>query len=277
MAYEFILYEKKNRVATITLNRPEKLNALNHGVRSIRHDIIAALDEAEADQDTRCVLLTGAGRAFSSGGDMTGGGPPRQTPLDWLEHHKRNDVEHARIRDMSKPVIGVINGLCYGAGLELAAQCDVRIASDQAKFSFIEARMGNGGSVHLPFIIGVQWTKRLFFTGEVIDAQRALQIGLVTEVIPHNQLMEKAQEFGERIAAMPPLGVRLNKMCIDGAWQAMGLQMSNLYYEAVSTMTNLLAADAEAPDGRKLRDIREKEGFREFLKARNTFFDRPWP
>ncbi len=278
MVFEYLLYEEQNRVATITLNRPEKLNALNDG---LKHEIIAALAQAEGDNDVRCVLITGAGRAFSSGGDISapsnGGARASRTLLDWLDHHQTSDAQYASIRDLSKPMIGVINGICYGAGLNLAVQCDFLIASDQARFCFVEARMGNSGQSHVAYHVGFQWAKRLFFTGEIIDARRAMAIGLVTEVLPHEQLSPKAQELGERIAAMPRMGVRFNKMTIDGVMHAMGLETAHRYYQAVTTITDYLSKDAEAPDGRSLREIREQEGLREFLRARNTFFDRPWP
>jgi enoyl-CoA hydratase/carnithine racemase len=272
VSYDDILYEAAGAVATITLNRPAQLNALTGHTRQ---EVTAALRAAEADPDVRVVVLTGAGRAFSSGADIG----PRSTPPTAAEMYvayETLDREVDVLRNLRKPVVAAINGLCYGYGLMLAAQCDLAVASDRATFSMIESRMGSSGATTLPYLIGPQWAKLLMLAGDVIGARTAERIGLVVKVVPHDRLAARVAALARRIAAMPPAGVLLNKRAIDATMDVMGWTTNALFQRSHAILTDSMAPRARTPDGRLLQEIFEREGFPAFKKARDEAFREPW-
>jgi enoyl-CoA hydratase/carnithine racemase len=270
-----LLYEVRDGVATITLNRPDRLNALSHGPVGVHAQLVAALRSADENAEVRCVVLTGAGRAFSSGGDLTSDAP-RQGPLDWFRFMEEEDHDFAPLRDCRKPVIAAINGLCYGAGLILAAHADIRIASSAARFGFIESRMGGTGIEVFPFLIGIEWSKFLMFTGELISAQKAKEIGLILEVVDESRFEDRICDLAQRIVAMPWQGVQLNKRVIDTAADMMGLHNQKVAARAINALVGSSSKDAEAADGRRLTDVLAEHGFKEFLRARDEAFRTPW-
>jgi enoyl-CoA hydratase/carnithine racemase len=273
--FNHLLYEVDEKVATITLNRPQRLNALSHGPVGVHAELVGALGYADADPEVRCVVLTGAGRAFSSGGDMQAD-PPRDGPLDWFRFMEEEDCDFAALRDCRKPVIAAVNGLCYGAGLILAGHADIRIAASSARFGFIESRMGGTGIEIFPFLIGIQWSKFMMLSGELISARRAKEIGLVLEVFPDERFAEKVTDLARRIAAMPWQGVQLNKRVIDTAADMMGLHNQKVAARAVNALVGDSSKDARAADGRRLADVLAEEGLRGFIQARDKAFARPW-
>ena len=273
--FSHLRYEVEEKVATITLNRPDRLNALSHGPDGVHAELVAAFGRADADPEVRCVLLTGAGRAFSSGGDLQAD-PPHDGPLDWFRFMEEEDRDFAALRDCRKPVIAAVNGLCYGAGLILAGHADIRVAASSARFGFIESRMGGTGIEIFPFLIGLQWSKFLMFSGELISARRAQQIGLVLEVIPDERFAEKVTDLARRIAAMPWPGVQLNKRVIDTAADMMGLHNQKVAARAVNALVGDASRDAEAADGRRLADVLATQGLRGFIKARDAAFAGSW-
>ncbi|WP_280421832.1 enoyl-CoA hydratase/isomerase family protein [Nocardia carnea] len=273
--FAHLRYETENRVATITLNRPERLNALSHGPTGVHAELVAALAVADKDPEVRCVVLTGAGRAFSSGGDLQAD-PPHEGPLAWFRFMEEEDHDFAALRDCRKPVIAAVNGLCYGAGLILAAHADIRIASSAARFGFIESRMGGTGIEVFPFLIGIEWSKFLMFTGELISAEKAKEIGLVLEVVDEDRFAERIRDLAQRIAAMPWQGVQLNKRVIDTAADMMGLHNQKVAARGINALVGSSSKDAEAADGRRLTDVLAQEGFKGFLRARDAAFRTPW-
>ena len=273
--FDDLLYEARDGIVTITLNRPDKLNALSHGPHGVHAQLVTALGHADLDPDVRCVVLTGAGRAFSSGGDLVGDAP-RQGPLDWFRFMEEEDHDFAPLRACRKPVIAAINGLCYGAGLILAAHADIRIASSTARFGFIESRMGGTGIEVFPFLIGIEWSKFLMFTGELISAQKAKEIGLILEVVDEDRFPERVHDLARRVAAMPWQGVQLNKRLIDTAADMMGLHNQKVAARALNALVGSSSKDAEAADGRRLADVLAEEGFKSFLRARDAAFQIPW-
>lgn len=273
--YTHLLYQTESGVATITLNRPERLNALSHGPAGAHRELVAAFRRADADNEVRCVVLTGAGRAFSSGGDMRTD-PPHEGPLEWFRFMEEEDQDFAVLRDCRKPVIAAVNGLCYGAGLILAGHADIRVATSSAQFGFIESRMGGTGIEIFPFLIGVQWSKFLMFSGELISAEQAKRIGLVLEVIPDERFARKVTDLAHRIAAMPWRGVQLNKRVIDTAADMMGLHNQKIAARAINALVGNSSKDAMASDGRRLADVLVQEGLRSFVAARDRAFAEPW-
>jgi len=274
-ASQELLYEVNAHIATITLNRPSKLNALSHGPDGLHAKLVSALARADQDEDVRCVVLTGEGRAFSSGGDLQADAP-REGSLDWYEFMEEEDEDFESLRRCRKPVIAAINGLCYGAGMILAAHADIRIATRSARFGFIESRMGGTGVEVFPFLIGTQWSKFLMLSGELISAEKAQQIGFVLEVVEDERFSDKVTDLARRIAAMPWQGVHMNKRIIDSAADMMGLHNQKVAARGLNAVLGDNSRDARAADGRLLTDVLASGGFKDFLKARDAAFVDPW-
>ena len=208
-----ILREQEGRVAVLTINRPDKLNALT---QQVRDEMLTALEELEVTEDIGVVVITGAGdKSFVAGADISEF--EGRSPFD-----QRHAMRLPRIFDamasFSKPVIAMINGFCLGGGCELAASCDIRVASDKARFGQPEIKLGlipgGGGTQRLPRLIGLGHTMRLVLTGDMISAQEAKEIGLVELVVPHDELRAKTLELAAKIASMSPLTVRVAKEAV---------------------------------------------------------------
>ena len=208
-----VIYETAENVATITLNRPEKRNALN---LEAYEQLEAAFRHAVRDPKARCVIVTGADPAFCSGDDvvelMATPRPPSDTAP--VVRHRPTPAAMAAL-ECDKPVIAAVNGPAVGWGMELALYADIRIASEKARFAELFIKRGLicdvGGFYRLPAIVGPARAAELLFTGDVIDAEEALRIGLVREVSPHGELMARALALATRIAANPPLALRYMK------------------------------------------------------------------
>lgn len=216
MEYHSIIYAKEGHIATITLNRPERLNAYNSRLLT---EMMAALDDMRKDDDVRVVIMTGAGRGFCSGGDISGSQEGGQRPLAMLMEMREGFHQLAlSLTRLDKPAIAAINGVAVGGGLNLALMCDFRIASDQARFADGSLRYGflpdDGGTYFLPRIVGIEKALELILTAEIIDAREALRIGLVGHVVPHEQLMGVARDLANRLAEGPPIAQRLAKRAL---------------------------------------------------------------
>ncbi|NML95236.1 enoyl-CoA hydratase/isomerase family protein [Novosphingobium olei] len=213
---EDVIYAVENHIATITLNRPHRRNALNWNAYA---QLEAALKSASSDDEVRCVIVTGADPAFCSGDDVAEimAGPKSfaatRSALTIVKHSPTPAAMAAL--ECEKPMIAAINGAAIGWGMELAIYADIRIASERAKFSEMFIKRGLvpdvGGFYRLPAIVGPAKAAELMFTGDVIDAAEALRIGLVSEVTPHEDLMARAQALAARIAVNPPLALRFIK------------------------------------------------------------------
>jgi enoyl-CoA hydratase/carnithine racemase len=199
-------------MATVTMNRPEKLNAFNGTMVA---ELSQVLEEAEGRDEIRALILTGAGRAFSSGADyewfnFEEWSPVIRTRARRLTHRFFDDLEY-----LEKPVIAAINGTCAGGGLELALACDLRVAAEQARFGFPEVNAGiipgSGGCSRLFHVVGLGRAKELILLGELIGAPRAEAIGLVNFVVPADGLMAKAREVAATLIKKGPLAVGLAK------------------------------------------------------------------
>ncbi len=216
MSYETILVETEGGVATITVNRPEKRNALNSRVRA---ETVAALDALRGDDSVRVVVFTGAGeKAFVAGADI--GEFAERTPLEQREAMTGRRV-FDEIAAFPKPTIAMINGFCLGGGCELALACDVRVAADSAKLGQPEINLGiipgGGGTQRLPRVVGMGQAMRLVLSGEIVDAAEALRIGLVDVVHPAAELRERTLEFARGMAAKSPVALRMAKAAVRAA------------------------------------------------------------
>jgi enoyl-CoA hydratase len=203
---QLVLVERRGRVSVLTLNRPEKRNALN---APLRLAILDALDNAWKDADTRAIVFTGAGdKAFVAGADIAEF--EGRTPVDQFRIMEGASIYDALERS-PKPVIAAVNGFCLGGGMELALACDIRVASSTARFGQPEVNLGilpgGGGTQRLPRIVGLGAALQMILTAEMIDAVEALRIGLVQEVVEPAQLLERAIAVAETIASKSPVAV----------------------------------------------------------------------
>src|SRR5882672_5369172 len=215
-SYETILVERRGSVAIITINRPEKRNALNIQTRA---EGAAVLDELRAEESVRVVVFTGAGdKAFVAGADIAEFAD--RTAITQREVMLERGLFNA-IDTFPKPVIAMVNGYCLGGGCELALACDIRIASDKASFGQPEINLGiipgGGGTQRLTRLVGEGQAMELILTGAIIDAPTALTLGLVNHVVPADQLETKTMELANRIAEKSPIALRLAKEAIKAA------------------------------------------------------------
>src|SRR5260370_24206889 len=254
--YETILVERRERVAIITINRPEKRNALNIQTRA---EGAAVLDELRADESVRVVVFTGAGdKAFIAGADIAEFAD--RTAIEQREVMLERGLFNA-IDTFPKPVIAMVNGYCLGGGCELALACDIRIASAKASFGQPEINLGiipgGGGTQRLTRLVGEGKAMELILTGAIIDAETALTLGLVNHVVPADQLETKTMEIANRIAEKSPIALRLAKEAIKAA------SRSNLK-EVLRREVDLFALCFSSAD--------KDEGVKAFLEKRKPEF-----
>jgi enoyl-CoA hydratase/carnithine racemase len=215
MAYETLILTVANGIATVTLNRPDVLNALN---TKASDELGLAIEEAGKDPAVRVLVITGAGRGFCAGGDLKdlplSPGEPMKSRATLEKWHKIL----LEIRRLEKPVIAAINGVAMGGGLDLALMCDIRIASENARFGESYVRIGgvpdSGGTYLLPRLIGTARAFELLLTGDIIDAKEAGRIGLVNKVVPADKLESTTRELAAKLAGGPPIAMGLIKKSI---------------------------------------------------------------
>jgi enoyl-CoA hydratase len=254
--YETILVERRERVAIITINRPEKRNALNIQTRA---EGAAVLDELRADDDVRVVVFTGAGdKAFIAGADIAEFAD--RTAITQREVMLERGLFNA-VDSFPKPVIAMVNGYCLGGGCELALACDIRVASEKASFGQPEINLGiipgGGGTQRLTRLLGEGKAMEMILSGEIINAEEAFRIGLVNHVVPSDQLEAKTMEIANRIAEKSPIALRLAKEAVKLA------SRSNLD-EGLRREVDLFALCFSSED--------KDEGVRAFLEKRKADF-----
>jgi len=213
MDFETILVEHRGPIGLVTLNRPDKLNAMSTPMKA---ELVRALRALGDDSETRVLVLTGAGdKAFVAGADISEFSG--RTSVEQWRMYERGTI-YSAIDGVEKPILAMINGYCLGGGLELAMACDIRIASERASFGQTEVNIGiipgGGGSQRLPRLVGLGNALKLALTGDRIDAHDALRMGLVDEVVPHGKLQDRTMEVAERIAGKSAVAVRLTKAAI---------------------------------------------------------------
>jgi enoyl-CoA hydratase/carnithine racemase len=214
-----VLVSRDGPVVTVTLNQPEKRNPISG--HEVVDALCAAMEAADADMSVRCVILTGAGSAFSSGGDVKamklGGGGVRAADPSQTRRNYKWGIQRLPIlfQSLEVPVIAAVNGFAVGAGCDLTCMCDIRIAGESAKFSesFVNLGIipGDGGAWLLPRIVGFPKATEMALTGDVVDAAEAFRIGLVSKIVPDSELMDAARAMAEKIAAKPPHATRMAK------------------------------------------------------------------
>jgi 2-(1,2-epoxy-1,2-dihydrophenyl)acetyl-CoA isomerase len=257
MSFETILYEQKDRVATITLNRPEVLNAF---VSTMGQEMLEAFHQAEDDEDIGCVVLTGAGRGFCSGADVR----EFQAGIEGKRSDQALSASESLCQlmfNLKKPTIAAVNGPAVGVGFTMTLPCDIRIASDRARFGPIFVRVGLvpefGSTFLLPRLIGLAKAKELTLLGRIMEAQEALDIGLVSKVVPHEELMPETMSLATALAQGPTRTLALAKEALHR-----GL-VSDLAGAEASELS-LLATCVRSPEF--------VEGVRAFLEKRQPRF-----
>jgi enoyl-CoA hydratase len=258
-------YEKRGAMAEIRLNRPEKLNAIND---AMLEELGVALDDAETDDDVRVVVLSGNGRAFSSGFDLESvdrGGDVSKD--DATRQALQRDFDLIlRFWDCPKPTIAAVHGYCLGSSMEISAVCDITIAADNCRFGAPEVRFGSGiVCLILPWIIGLKNAKELLLVGSTdIDARRAEAIGLVNRVVNPDTLIREARDLAGEIALNDPLAVRLTKQAISDSLERAGL------HEALvaALKIDMEIETTDTPESVAFNEILEKEGSRAALAWR---------
>ena len=257
MAYENLLIERDGGVLVITINRPDKLNALNSATVS---ELDRAMADARADEGVRAIVLTGAGeKSFVAGADINE--LAVQSPVSGREHARSGQAVFDRIESLGKPVVAAVNGFALGGGCELAMACTLRIAADTAKFGQPEINLGlipgYAGSQRLPRLVGRGRALELLLTGASIDAQEAWRIGLVNKVVPASQLMADARALAQTLASKAPVAVRY---ILDAVANGLDMSLANAEtYEA--TLFGLIATTEDM-----------REGTRAFLEKRKPSF-----
>ncbi len=245
MTFDTLLFAVQDGVATVSINRPDKLNALNDAVF---RELAEVVGRAESDSSIRGVILTGSGpKAFAAGADISE--LANQTPHEAKSRALAGQGVMGRIERLGKPVIAAVNGFCLGGGCELAMACHIRLASENARFGQPEVNLGigpgYGGTVRLPRLVGRGRALELLMTAQVIDAQEAFRIGLVNRVYSQDQLMAEAEKMLRLILAKGPLAVRLViESVIAGADMA---EEDHLLLEA--NHFGLLSASADMREG----------------------------
>ena len=281
--YKFILYEHHGPVRLITLNRPDSLNALVDGMEEEMHD---ALDVAEADDEARVIIITGAGRAFSAGYAMASVTDPGEIDPEsmipkgssaaehisgWLFRDRKSLRNQTHILELSKPVIAAVHGWCMGGGSWMALTCDITLCSAEAVFAQPEVRHISNSSFLWTLMAGYKNALRYSLTGDHVDAQEALRIGLVNQVLPDREsLMEEAFRLANRISLITPETVAANKYIATLGLEMMGLR------NALTTgwLLSAIAHSSVRPDynRKEMMDAGRELGMRGFLRSRDDPF-----
>lgn len=256
MDFNNLLMEKDGPVAVLSINRPKALNALNEDTLK---DLDQAIDLAAADDEVKVIIITGAGNAFVAGADIVA--MQSKTAVEGKAFGALGQGVFLKIERLPKPVIAAVNGFALGGGCELALACDIRIASEKAKFGQPEVGLGIvpgfAGTQRLPRLVGTGLAKEMIFTGDMIDANKALSIGLVNRVVPADELMAEAMKLAQKIASKAPLAVRFAKQAINEGMQV-DLERGQLIER------DLLALGFSTED--------QKEGMKAFIEKRKPEF-----
>lgn len=262
--HDLVLYSRDEAVVTLTLNDPDQRNPISDS--EMVEALLAALDRLEADSEARVAILTGAGSAFSAGGNIKkmgkAGGLNDPLPVRTRRNYKTG-IQRLPLRfaALEVPIIAAVNGAAIGAGCDLACMCDLRVAGKSARFaeSFVKLGIiaGDGGAWLLPRVVGFSKAAEMALTGDMIDAEEALACGLVSKVVPDDELMANARQLADRIAVNPPHGVRMTKRLL---WEGQTMELAPLL-EMAACMQALAHATAD-----------HQEAISAFLEKRPAIF-----
>jgi enoyl-CoA hydratase/carnithine racemase len=277
--YDTLLYEKQRQGVLITWNRPETLNAIS---RQLEHELAEALLEAEQDPEVRAVVLTGMGRAFSSGYDIGGERPPTAWPAgvpegqsvaavldNWRTRSSSETAKLLQIWELAKPVIAAVHGWCMGGGSWYALACHMTYASEDAVFAQPEVRMISNTNFFWTLNAGYKHALRYGLTGDHIDAQEALRIGIINGIVPREALIDHCFRIVERIARVSPETIRLNLAIATRGLEMMGLRNALMLNDELSA---LVQSSQREDFKRHLLEAQKQGGMRTFLRRRDDPF-----
>jgi enoyl-CoA hydratase/carnithine racemase len=277
MSYQDLIYGVEDKVATITLNRPDRMNALS---RNLEAEIHRAFDEADADRAVRAIILTGSGAAFCAGYDQATVSESGVRPTDpqgkshaeYIEYWQRQDTGRVNywthMWGLGKPVIAAVNGWAMGGGFWYQLAADITIASDKAVFAQPEVRHISNTTYLFTALCGWKAANRWALTGDHFDAQEALRIGMVNEVVPHDELMPRARALAQRIALVPEPSIRLNKAIAMQGMQAAGVNSALLLEGTLGA----LAHSSHSEERERLFEAQRSKGLKAYLELRDGPF-----
>jgi enoyl-CoA hydratase/carnithine racemase len=264
-----VLYRVEETVGIVTLNRPDKLNALS---MELRLELERVLNAADADQSTSVIVLRGEGRSFCVGFDIGGGNHPRPWRHDALKYRERLAVSLRALMtpwNLSKPVIASVQGHALGGGCELAMFCDLTIAADDAKFGEPEILFSQAGpGIVMPWIIGHKRARELLYFGELIDAATALELGMINRIAPRAELTSATLKYAKRLSLIGSEALGTMKRAINRGLENSGFR--NSLQSGLDAVAPLYAATTEV--GRRFDEIRAKDGLKAALKWRRDQF-----
>lgn len=262
MDFKTVILKKEGHIATITMNRPEMMNALN---TQMLQEMVAAIDEIACNDDVRVVVLTGAGRIFCSGADISEGGKASGlsgTPVE-MHHNLRNSYQKValRLQRLDKPTIAMVNGAAVGAGCDFAFACDMRVGSEKARFrnGFVRVGLipGGGGTWLYTRLMGLGRGLEFLFTGDFLEAEEAEHIGVLNKIVPADDLERETMELAHKIANNPPLAVQMSKM---------------MAYKALDSDLEAALEQAAACQALALSSEDHREGVNAFIEKREAQF-----
>ncbi|MBA7602252.1 Short-chain-enoyl-CoA hydratase [subsurface metagenome] len=262
MDVETVILKKEGHIATITMNRPEMMNALNI---QMLQEMVAAIDEIARNDDVRVVVLTGAGRVFCSGADISEGGKASGlsgTPVE-MHHNVRNSYQKVALglQRLDKPTIAMVNGAAVGAGCDFAFACDMRVGSEKARFrnGFVRVGLipGGGGTWLYTRLMGLGRGLEFLFTGDFLEAEEAEHIGVLNKIVPAEDLERETMELAQKIANNPPLAVQMSKM---------------MAYKALDSDLEAALEQAAACQALALSSEDHREGVNAFIEKREAQF-----
>src|SRR3954463_7133329 len=261
-----VIYETRGPAAWITINRPEKMNALNEAVLG---GLYESLDRAVADDEVKVVAVTGAGeRAFSAGYDLSAEAAHSEIPAHTWHKVLGTDVDATmRVWALPKPTIAAVRGYCLAGGCELAMACDMIVSTESGRFGEPEIRYGSGPvTLLMPFILGQKKTNELLFTGDMIDAEAAERAGMINRVVAEEELEKEVESLVRKIAPTPLPVLRLTKIALVRAFEAMGLREAVNMNLDLSSMLNA----ADTPEQREFMSIVQSQGLKAALAWRDS-------
>jgi len=260
--FETVILKKEGHIATITMNRPDKMNALN---KQMLQEMVAVIDEIASNDDMRVVVLTGAGMVFCSGADISEGGKASGlsgTPVE-MHHNVRNSYQKVALglQRLDKPTIAMVNGAAVGAGCDFAFACDMRVGSEKARFrnGFVRVGLipGGGGTWLYTRLMGLGRGLEFLFTGDFLEAEEAERIGVLNKIVPAEDLERETMELAQKIANNPPLAVQMSKM---------------MAYKALDSDLEAALEQAAACQALALSSEDHREGVNAFIERREAQF-----
>jgi enoyl-CoA hydratase/carnithine racemase len=266
MSEELVHYRIEDKVAVITLNRPDKMNALS---RELWRDLDTAMVRADDDPAVRSIVLVANGKSFCAGADLSPGEDPTQM-LPWWELFQRHHTRQFRMWDSKKVLIAGVHGYCLGRGLELALWCDIVVASEDARIGQPEVREGWVVQSMVPWLIGPQQAKLFMLSGDVIPATEAHRLGLVARVVPAGNVETAAIALARRLSHVPPVTARAVKQMINGIYELQGIRAQQAEGIAVAAFTSHLSAVEKGTT--ELERVRREQGFKASIKFRDDPF-----